>query len=55
VFVLGIIKLTRPELAQQRPHRSRCADALERHYGTLERELGAASGSSARSRSSTSR
>ena len=41
VFVLGIIKLTRPELAVDRPDALALAvEALTRHYDTLERELG---------------
>ena len=40
VFVLGIIKLTRPELAAQVPDAlARAEEALERHYARLEREL----------------
>jgi glutathione S-transferase len=40
VFVLGIIKLTRPELAEQLPGAlSGTDEALARHYDYLEREL----------------
>ena len=40
VFVLGIIKLTRPELVAQLPAAlSATEDALARHYAWLEREL----------------
>jgi len=40
VFVLGIIKLTRPELAAQMPDAlARSEEAIERHYARLEREL----------------
>jgi glutathione S-transferase len=40
VFVLGIIQLTRPELAKEWPDAlERSAEALARHYDTLEREL----------------
>jgi glutathione S-transferase len=40
VFVLGIIQLTRPELAAQVSDAlARCEELLERHYVRLEREL----------------
>ena len=40
VFVLGILKLTRPELAEQLPGAlSGTEEALARHYAYLEREL----------------
>ena len=40
VFVLGIAKLTRPELARELPDAvARCAEALALHYAYLEREL----------------